>query len=201
MSGNERIADILAYWFDDLDQYGVCSPRQHQLWFQSRAETDAHIQTCYGELVAAALRGQLDHWAEHADGLIALVLLLDQFTRNIHRGTAQAFAGDSRALTLVQKAVAHGIDRGMPTIHRVFLYIPYEHSEDLEVQEQGIKLFDRLSENCHEQVRAEVDSYRDYAVAHRDVITRFGRFPHRNNSLGRESTAAEQQHLEQHGGF
>ncbi|MCZ6830933.1 MAG: DUF924 domain-containing protein [Gammaproteobacteria bacterium] len=201
MNDDQRIADILAYWFDELDQHGVCSPRQHQLWFQSRPETDAHIEACYGEMVEAARSGGLDHWAEQPDGLMALVLLLDQFTRNICRGTGGAFAGDGKALALVQNAVANGVDRDMPTIHRVFLYIPYEHSEALAAQEQGIALFDQLLRDCSEQVRAEVDRYRDYSVAHRDVIASFGRFPHRNRILGRESTTAEQAHLAKRGGF
>lgn len=201
MNEPERSADVLAYWFDAVDQHGVCAPQQHKLWFQSRTETDAHIRSCYGDLVEAALAGRLAHWAETPDGLMALVLLLDQFTRNMYRGTAGAFAGDETALALVQDAIARGVDRAMPTIHRAFLYIPFEHSEDLDVQEQGVELFDQLLADCHEKAREEIHGYREYAVAHRDVIAGFGRFPHRNRILGRESTTAEQGHLEQHGGF
>jgi uncharacterized protein (DUF924 family) len=205
MNDHECITDILSYWFGALDGYGMCLPEQHQLWFQSRAETDSHIRRCFGERVAAASSGQLDHWADGAPGLMALVLLLDQFTRNIHRGTPLAFSGDSRALSMARAAVAGGIDRSMPAIHRVFLYIPYEHSEDLAVQEQGVTLFDTLLEQLREHgseaTREQVNGFRDYAVAHRDVIARFGRFPHRNQILDRTSTAAELEHLETHGGF
>ena len=201
MNDHECIKDILTYWFDALDENGVCNPRQHQLWFQSRAATDNHIRQGFEKLVEAARCGQLDYWADKPQGLMALVLLLDQFTRNIYRGTPLAFSGDSKALELARAAVAREVDRSMPTIHRVFLYIPYEHSEDLQMQEQGIKLFDQLLEDCPERTRAEVNGYRDYAVAHRDVIARFGRFPHRNKSLERHSTSAELAHLETHGGF
>jgi uncharacterized protein (DUF924 family) len=201
MNDGESIADILGYWFGPLDGHGVSSPQQHKLWFTSRAATDAHIRSHYGELLQAALAGRLDHWAGSRDGLIALVVVLDQFSRNIHRGTSRAFAGDKQALALAQQAVANGVDRQMPTIHRVFLYIPYEHSENPGVQDQGVALFDGLLETCPEQVSGEVSGYRQYSVAHRDVIARFGRFPHRNIILGRTSTAAELQHLEKHGGF
>jgi uncharacterized protein (DUF924 family) len=201
MTDNDGIAEILRYWFSRLDENGLSPPAQHQLWFQSRPETDTHMRKQFGEAVRSALAGRLDHWAREPDGLMALALLLDQFTRNIFRGTPGAFSGDARALGLAQSAVNEGIDRSMPAIHRVFLYIPYEHSEDLEVQERGILCFDRLLEDSPADVREALLGYREYAVAHRDVIAQFGRFPHRNTILGRQSTPAELLHLERHGGF
>jgi uncharacterized protein (DUF924 family) len=201
MTDAQRSRAILEFWFGQLDSNGMCAPQQSKLWFQSRPETDAHIEARFGRLVNEALHGRLDHWADRPTDLVALVLLLDQFTRNIHRGTPQAFAGDTQALAFSQNAVQQGTDRGLPAIHRVFLYIPYEHSESLKVQEQGIAQFDQLLMDCTAEARDAVNGFRDYSVAHRDVIARFGRFPHRNDILGRESSAEELEHLQQHGGF
>jgi uncharacterized protein (DUF924 family) len=201
MNDDACIAEILEYWFSQLDENGVCTPAQQQLWFKSSTSIDEEIRDRFGHMVEAALAGKLDHWTELECGLMALVLLLDQFTRNILRGTPQAFAGDARALSLVQHAVSTGLDRQQPTIHRVFLYIPYEHAEDLAVQEQGISQFDQLLLDCPDAVCEQVRGFRQYSVAHRDVIAQFGRFPHRNAILKRTSTEQELEHLQNHGGF
>lgn len=201
MTDCDRIQAILDFWFDELDSQGMCPQAQNRLWFQSRPETDEEIEQRFGADVKQALAGELNHWADEKDGLIALVVLLDQFTRNIYRGTPAAFSGDRQALALAEAAVASGADCVLATIHRVFLYIPYEHAEDPLVQEQGIRCFDHLLENCHPDAQERVFGFRDYSVAHREVIARFGRFPHRNAILGRDSTVEELTHLEQHGGF
>jgi uncharacterized protein (DUF924 family) len=201
MTDRDRILAILHYWFDELDTLGMCPQAQNKLWFQSRPETDREIEQRFGADVRQALAGELNHWVDEKEGLIALVILLDQFTRNIYRGTTAAFSGDRQALAMAAKAVACGTDRELASIHRVFLYIPYEHAEDLATQEAGIGCFDRLLEDCHPDAGERVSGFRDYSVAHRDVIARFGRFPHRNAILGRESTGEEVSHLEQHGGF
>jgi uncharacterized protein (DUF924 family) len=201
MNDHDRIQAILQFWLDELDATGMCSQAQNRLWFQSRPETDREIEQRFGGDVSQALAGELNHWAEEKDGLIALVILLDQFTRNIYRGTPAAFSGDRQALALAEAAVACDADCELATVHRVFLYIPYEHAEDLQTQEAGISCFDRLLEDCHPDAREQVAGFRDYSVAHRDVIARFGRFPHRNKILDRDSTGEEITHLEQHGGF
>jgi len=148
--------------------------------------------------MATALDGHLDGWADGDPGLLALVLLLDQFTRNIHRGSAQAFAGDPAALALARHAVAAGRHQRLPLIHRVFLYLPLEHSEKLADQDRCVALFRALGEDSAHPL---VTEFTRYAKAHRDVIARFGRFPHRNAALGRPSTPAEQDWLASHGGF
>lgn len=192
------IQTSLHYWFGELDGAGMAAPQQHQRWFGGEPDVDNYCREQFGTQVDAAVAGKLNHWAESDRGLVALVLLLDQFTRNIYRGTPQAFDGDARALALVQHAIAERRHLSLPLIHQVFVLIPYEHSEQLAVQKTGVALFDALVERAD---CPEIRSFRNYAMAHCEVIERFGRFPHRNSILGRESTAEERDYLVTHGGF
>jgi len=201
MKQRDRIGNILEFWFGELDADGMASGEKGELWFRSSESLDNEIRRRFGTDVALALAGSLDNWSRRDDGLIALTLLLDQFTRNIDRGSPAAFRGDEAALRLVRAAVGAGRDRVLPTIHRVFLYIPFEHAEDLAAQDEGLACFDRLLADCPAPTRDRVSGFRRYAQAHRDVIARFGRFPHRNKLLGRTSTDAELEHLQNHGGF
>ena len=201
VTDQHRIQEILDFWFGELDQDDMCAAEKNKLWFRSTEKIDGEIRERFGSDVVRAIGGALDHWADSGTGLIALVLLLDQFPRNIYRGTDAAFSGDGKALELARAAVACGADCTLPTVHKVFLYIPFEHAEDLDIQEEGIACFNQLLEQCTQAAQGRVDGFRNYSVAHRDVIARFGRFPHRNSILGRESTKEEISHLEQHGGF
>lgn len=192
------IREILLFWFGELDERGLSDPGQHDLWFRKSAETDHLCRTRYEDTVESALAGELDGWTETDSGLIALILLLDQITRNIGRDTPAAFAGDSKALTLASAAIDSGRHETLPAIHRVFLYLPLEHSENMDDQDHCVTLMQRLAK--------EVDTpqflgFADYAEQHRQVIAQFGRFPHRNAILGRQSTAAELAYLREHGGF
>jgi uncharacterized protein (DUF924 family) len=201
VNNTARIERILDFWFDKLDGEGMCSSEQQKLWFNPPEGTDEAISERFRGDVEDALAGQLDHWAESAEGLIALVVLLDQFTRNIYRDTPTAFSGDERALAVAQAAVAAGRDRSLPAMHRVFLYTPFEHAEDLDAQEQGIDCFAGLLADAAAEAHDRIADFQRYMVAHREVIAQFGRFPHRNAILGRESTPEEQAHLKTHGGF
>jgi uncharacterized protein (DUF924 family) len=192
------IDEIHDFWFGELDENGLCASDRSALWFGANDTTDTHCRARFGAALAQALRGELDRWAETDRGLIALIVLLDQFSRNIHRGTAQAFAGDPHALALAQEAIHDGRHRQLPLIHRVFLYLPLEHCEDLAVQEQAVALFTALAQSTS---LPQFEQFTRYAAAHRDVIARFGRFPHRNAILGRASSAAELAWLAAHGGF
>jgi uncharacterized protein (DUF924 family) len=192
------IEEIHDYWFGELDDRGLCREDRNALWFTAREETDADCRSRFGPLVAQALAGELEDWSLRDRGLVALILLLDQFTRNIYRGSARAFAGDGRALTLAQHAIETGHYQRLPAIHQVFLYLPLEHCEDLEVQEECVTLFEELASVTGS---SEIAEFTRYAAAHRDVIALFGRFPHRNAVLGRESTPEELAYLEKHGGF
>ena len=192
------IDKIHAFWFGPLTTEGMSAPSQHALWFTKREDTDRKIATQFQSLVEQALAGQLDEWTDSAEGLIALILLLDQFTRNIFRNSANAFAGDAKALEFAQIALFEKRHLTLPPIHQVFLLMPLEHNEDLVVQEQCVEAFRALHERTG---LPQIADFSRYAVAHRDVIAQFGRFPHRNDILGRSSTEDELAYLEKHGGF
>ena len=149
----------------------------------------------FGGLVERALRGELDSWADTARGRLALILVLDQFPRNIFRGTARAFGGDAAALTLTLEGTKAGMDRGLSACERVFFCMPLQHAESLAMQERAVQVFRAIAREADDRERAFAESCVPYAVAHLDIIRRFGRFPHRNAIHGRESTPAERAYL------
>ena len=194
-------ADIEAiheFWFGALDDGGMCAPDRHKLWFSASPETDQFCRERFGELVERAVAGELERWEASDRGLVALILLLDQFTRNIHRGTPAAFAGDERALDLAQQTIVAGHHQRFPAIHQVFLYMPLEHNENIDIQEECVTLFEELAEVTGNE---QIGKFCRYAVAHREVIEKFGRFPHRNAIQGRQSSPEELEFLDKHGGF
>ncbi len=197
--------EILDYWFGELNDQGLAAADRHAIWFSSNADVDGDIRRRWRDLLSRAVAGELRDWPESDAGLMALIILLDQFSRNIHRNSSRAFDGDPLALGTAQSAIASGRHLELPTIHRVFLYLPLEHCEDLAIQERSVELFEALvveksgATNAHQ--RKQLEGFAQYARAHRDVIAQFGRFPHRNVVLQRESTAAELAHLKTHGGF
>lgn len=186
------VDDVLAFWFGapDAADYG----RARAAWFRKDDAFDAQIRARFLAEVEAAIAGQRNDWAASQQGALALFILLDQFPRNLFRNTARAFAGDTAALALARHVVDQGWDRQLLPVQRVFVYLPFEHSESLADQDRSVALFAALSEEY-----PETAGYLDYAHRHRDVIVRFGRFPHRNAVLGRTSTAAEADYLAQPG--
>jgi uncharacterized protein (DUF924 family) len=183
---------VLDFWFLPADHagHGVYRPE----WFRKDEDFDAAIRERFGVAVESALGGTPG--AGPDETLLARILLLDQFTRNIFRGTPRAFAGDAQALQIAESLVAAGRDKNLTPWQRWFAYLPFEHSESLLDQERSVALFAALSREMQHEA---FDSAHDYAVRHREVIERFGRFPHRNAILGRESTAEEIEFLEQPG--
>lgn len=179
-TGMQDIERILFFWFEESSE---------KQWFGKDLEFDADIRQRFGDLVEAAMAGTLDHWCDSPRSALAYILLLDQFTRNIYRGMAKAFAADAKARAATERTLSEGWHEDWPEAYKVFLYLPLEHSEDLADQERCVALFEALGD-------AEKT---DYAVRHRDIVQRFGRFPHRNAILGRESTAAELDFLKQPG--
>jgi len=184
------VSDILGFWF------GAPGTPDHgtfrQLWFQKDAQFDETIRRHFLGAVDEAAQGRLDRLADDPEGALALMLLLDQFPRNLFRGTARAFAADPKARQMADAALSRGFDQMRSPIERTFFYLPFEHSENLADQERSVDLFRRLAQDDPSREGAL-----DYAVRHFDIIKRFGRFPHRNLALGRETTEDEAEFLKQ----
>lgn len=186
---------LLDLWFGDGLTRGWPSAPRDDLWFKATPALDAELRQRFGADVEAALAGQRDDWAATPLGRLALVLLLDQLPRNLYRRQARAFAGDARAQALVAEALARGEDEALPTIARVFLYLPLTHAETLPLQHECVRRFERLRTGALPDHQADLDNNLRYAMLHRDIVARFGRFPHRNEALGRECTAEELEFL------
>lgn len=178
--------DVLDFWF--AEDAASC-------WFGGDAAFDAQIRERFGEVADAAAAGRLDDWASTPSGWLALLIALDQFSRNLHRNGPRAWAQDARALPLALAGIERGDDQRLLPLQRVFAYLPLEHAEDLACQDRSVALFESLCEQVPADERDRYAGFLDYARKHREVIARFGRFPHRNTALGRESTPAEQDYL------
>jgi uncharacterized protein (DUF924 family) len=187
MSSSSSLADaeaVLDFWFGAPGSEGHGSTRR--AWFAKDEAFDRQIRERFGALIEQALRGEHEDWAGEPRAALAQILLLDQFTRNVFRGTARAFAGDARALAAASRMVGSRQDEALPPFMRSFVYLPYEHAEGLAMQDEAVRLFTRLMASA-----GDLQDLLDYALRHRAVIERFGRFPHRNEILGRQSTAEE----------
>jgi uncharacterized protein (DUF924 family) len=198
---DERAEELLEVWFGTLDEDGIAPPDRRKRWFAGDPAFDEELRRRFGDLHEQACAGELDRWAQTPRGRLALVLLLDQLSRHLHRGMAEAFAADAHALALARGALARGEDRELALCERAFLYLPFEHAEDLAAQEISVERFAELAAIAPERARPLFEEFLDWAVRHRDVIARFGRFPHRNAVLGRATTPEEQAWLEREGGF
>lgn len=192
-------ATVLDYWFGSAGGDTATAQAQQKLWWSKNETVDADIRKRFGGLVDAAATGRHDDWALDPRGRLALILLFDQFPRNMYRDTPRAFALDPLACKLALAGIATNADRGLKAIERVFFYLPLEHAESPELQERCVALFTALAAGVPEADRKTFAGYVDYAVRHRDVIHRFGRFPHRNRILGRASTPEEIEFLKQPG--
>lgn len=177
------LQQVLDFWFT----------QPAKIWFNPTPEFDEELRSRFLSLYQQAAQGELDEHRESPLGCLALIILLDQFPRNVFRGQPQAFATDTQALTLAKYAVKNGFDSQLLPVQRWFIYLPYEHSENLSDQQTCVELFASLKDDPQSQ------SAINYAYRHFEVIERFGRFPHRNAILNRESTPAEQEFLQQPG--
>jgi uncharacterized protein (DUF924 family) len=188
--------DVLTYWFDGMNQEGVPSPATMDRWFGGTADVDDEIRAGFTSTIEAALAGQLEAWSSTPRGRLALIIVLDQLTRNVYRGTPAAFSGDARAQVHTLAAVDSDEHRQLTSIECNFLYMPFEHAEDAAMQTRAVALYEELLADVSAAARPVYEEALKYAVEHREVIERFGRFPHRNAILGRESTREEREYLE-----
>jgi uncharacterized protein (DUF924 family) len=189
---NDDAQAVFDFWFgaEGSAERGT----QREAWFRKDASFDALIAQRFGGLVERAIGGELRDWDTEPASALARILLLDQFTRNIFRDTPRAFAGDTLALAAAREMVAQRQDQALPAEQRSFVYLPFEHAEDLAAQEEAVRLFGRLEADA-----PHLTGLLDYAQRHHAIVARFGRFPHRNAALGRESTAEELAFLQQPG--
>lgn len=183
--------ELLSFWFGPKPKRVADVKQRMAIWFGSDANLDKEIALRFGDLARAAARGGLDEWAVQAVPRLALILALDQLPRNLYRGDALAFAQDNRALALTLDGLSTGMDRELTDLQQLFFYMPLQHSEDLANQDTAVSVYEQLMLNASKLTRSALTASFDYARQHRDLIARFGRFPHRNQVLGRESTAAE----------
>lgn len=193
---NTTIEAVFTFWFGELDEHGYAAEERNKLWFQGGSATDTAIRTQFGTVHEQALRGELDYWAEQPRGRLALIIVLDQFSRNIFRGSGAAFSGDAKALELCQEGLRLQHDQPLAPSERVFFYLPLEHSEDLVDQKRCVDLYTQLRDAAPPAYRKRAQANLDYAIKHLEIIEQFGRFPHRNKALGRTSTDQEKRYLE-----
>jgi uncharacterized protein (DUF924 family) len=184
---------VLDLWFANLPRTADALAERMSFWFEGGA--DAAIRERFNESMRRAANGELDSWAGSPRRLLALILLLDQFPRNVHRGTALAFAQDEKALGLALSGMQLGADAALEPVERLFFYMPLQHSESAEVQDESVAAFRRLAREAPDELRDGLEEALRYAELHRTIIERFGRFPHRNRVLGRESTPQELDYL------
>ena len=191
--------EILAFWFGESLQDSPAQRESTRRWFQYDANFDAEILRRFGHLPEQAAAGNLDAWMEAAESALARLIVLDQFPRNLYRHDSRAFAFDKLAAAGSEAAIERGFDARLHPLQAVFMYLPFEHAEDLVKQDRAVALFEALRGRAPAGAEPEFARFLDYARKHREVIARFGRFPHRNELLGRATSTEEQQYLDQGG--
>ena len=191
----EKSAEVLSFWFGEDYKPGV-DPEFRREWFVKDPEFDSLIAEKFGDDIEPAVRGDYDDWAETPQGRMALILLLDQFPRNLFRGSPRSWTQDYLAQMHTLEGIERGHDEALSVVERSFFYLPLEHSEDLRLQELSVEKYQLLAD-LDPDLAAGDGGFLDYAVRHHEIIERFGRFPHRNEVIGRPSTDEELAFLEQ----
>ena len=191
----ERINEILAFWFKEQELSAPQIDRRMDKWFGEDPVFDHEIEKEFSGDVERACKGKLDHWAADPHGRLALILLIDQFRRNIYRSTAKAFSMDKLALKLCVEGAMEKKDKGLTPIQKVFFYMPLQHAESRKVQAKSVELFNRLAESVSPTYQETFLTVAQFAELHKDIIDQFGRFPHRNKLLGRANTPEEEEYL------
>ena len=187
--------DILDFWFGELDENGLPDAAHRNRWFLASRKFDQEIRRRFLSLVLFASEQGLEHWEKEPGGMLAEILLLDQFSRNIFRGNALAFEHDALARKLCKQGMRKGFDMSLPAVQRGFFYMPLQHSERLEDQLLAIECYEQIAASTSGLVKQFMSSFLESSFEHHAIITRFRRFPHRNKALGRTNTKEESDYL------
>lgn len=191
------VNEILRFWFGEQEDDADVAKEQRSMWWSINPELDKEIVETYQATLEAACNGELADWETSSRGLLALIILSDQFSRNVYRGDARSFAQDRHAYDWCDQMLTRGLDQELRPIERVFAYLPLEHSEDIADQNRCVALFSALCEQVPAHHQEVFEYFLEFALAHRKIIRQFGRYPHRNEVLSRVSTAVEKAFLTQ----
>jgi uncharacterized protein (DUF924 family) len=192
-------ADVLTFWLGELDERGLVAPEIGQRWWRKDLEFDRQVRAQFEPLWQGIMRGDHLNWLDDARGRLAYVIVLDQLSRNMFRGEPASFSGDVLALAAAAEGVERGHDQELPGLARALLYMPFMHSEDESEQTRGVELFAAQRDESQGELRTSLANMTDFAERHRAIVQRWGRFPHRNEILGRRSTPQELDFLKQPG--
>jgi len=192
-----QINDVLEFWFADRDLSEPTLDSRMTRWFGSDAQFDDELAKRFGALTEQALAGELDHWADEPLGRLALILMLEQFPRRLYKDSPKAFAGDRRAMKMCQQGVANDSYRELNAIQQLFFFMPLQRAESIKIQQTSVKIYNALSGKVSNTLRDTFETVAQFAELRRDIIEKFGRFPHRNVPLGRSNTGAEEAELTQ----
>jgi uncharacterized protein (DUF924 family) len=187
--------ELLDFWFGSLDEHGLPDAYHRNRWFRADRSFDQELRRRFMSLVLFASEQGLDHWRDQPGGALAEIILLDQFSRNIYRGAAMAYENDPVARKLCARAMERGQDQALPGVQRAFLYMPLQHSERMKDQNLSVECYQQLAASCGGLLGDFLESFVQSARDHREIIEHFGRFPHRNRALGRQSTPEEEDYL------
>jgi uncharacterized protein (DUF924 family) len=196
----DEIEAVLEFWFGPARPAGTpVSDEFRSRWWHKDPAFDTAVRERFGALYDAIARGEREAWLASARGRLAYLVVLDQFSRNMFRGSRRAFAEDPRAQHAALGGIAAGMDRELADDERAFFYLPLMHAEDRALQDRCVAAFERLRDECRGDARAQVEQFLKFAEAHRTIVQRFGRFPHRNEAVGRTTTHEELAFLRQQG--
>lgn len=195
MGGVASSEEVLSFWFGTASQLDPPPADRMRLWFRGGPEVDLEIRERFGADLERARKGELDAWANSAHGRLALIIVLDQFSRNAYRGSGEAFVSDALAQKLTLDGLDRGHDQGLAPFEQLFFILPLEHAENLALQDRALSYFEDWAKRVPDALQGMARGALDFARLHRDVIARFGRFPTRNRAVGRTSTPEEEAHV------
>jgi uncharacterized protein (DUF924 family) len=191
--------NVLDFWFGSSTDSGAILKEKMKLWFVKDPENDQKMKSIFGYDVEKGSHGHYDNWSDTPEGRLGLIILLDQFSRNIYRNTPESFANDPKALMLSLEAIDEKIEKSLIPIYQVFYYMPLMHSEEISIQRKCVEMFKQLQSEVDDSLKKTIGGNIDYAIQHMKIVERFHRFPHRNAILGRASTEEEVEFLKEPG--